>query len=80
VLASDLPPLREAGGAAAVYRPVGDLPAWTEAVLALLDDHQRRTIAWHARRAAGLAHARRFHWSHHVRRLLEIYHSVLVKT
>src|SRR5262249_36280105 len=30
VVASDIPTLREAGGTAAVYCPVGDVPAWAE--------------------------------------------------
>jgi glycosyltransferase involved in cell wall biosynthesis len=38
VIASDLPVLREVGGAAVLYRTVADVPAWTEAVCRLLDD------------------------------------------
>ena len=76
VLASDLAVLREVGGDAAVYRPVGDVAAWTEAALALLDDHRRRSPAWQARRASGIERARRFQWSTHVESLLEIYEAI----
>ncbi len=41
VLASDIPVLREVGGAAASYAPVGDADAWSEAALALLDPTRR---------------------------------------
>ncbi len=77
LLASDLPALREAGGIAAVYCPVGDVPAWSQAALTLLDDYRHQADAWHARRHAGLAHARRFQWSNHVRQLTAIYQDVL---
>jgi glycosyltransferase involved in cell wall biosynthesis len=77
VLASDLPALREVGGAAACYRPVGAVAAWAAAAGELLEQHRRRDAAWHARRAAGLAHAARFGWPAHVDRLVAIYHAVL---
>ena len=38
VVASDIPALREAGGPAAVYAPVGDVGAWSDAVAKLLAD------------------------------------------
>ena len=38
VVASDLPPLREVGGAMASYCPVGDVEAWTSTVSELLDE------------------------------------------
>jgi glycosyltransferase involved in cell wall biosynthesis len=76
LLASDIPVLREVGADAPVYAPVGDIPAWTESALALIDAHRRQTDAWLARRAAGLARAQRFQWSSHVNDLVEIYHSL----
>ena len=77
VLASDLEVLREVGGEAAVYRPVGDIPAWSEAALDLLEHRQGPSDAWRARRAAGLARAPRFRWSAHVDQLVAIYREVL---
>ena len=73
IIASDLPVLREVGGDAPLYRAVGDVPAWTEAVGLLLDIRRRRDETWHARRAAGLEQARRFHWSAHADRLAALY-------
>jgi glycosyltransferase involved in cell wall biosynthesis len=60
VVASDIPPLREAGGAAQVYAPVGDVPAWTEIVSQLLEG---RRIA--PNRADRLAQAEKFSWRNH---------------
>lgn len=79
VLASDLPALREVGGDAAAYCPVGDVPAWTEAAVALLDAHVQRSNAWHARRAAGLERASLFQWPRHARQLAGVYRAVLAQ-
>jgi glycosyltransferase involved in cell wall biosynthesis len=68
LLVSDLPVLREVGGDVAAYRPVGDVPAWVDAALALIDDHSRRD--------AGLARSALFRWEAHVDRLAAIYRDV----
>jgi glycosyltransferase involved in cell wall biosynthesis len=54
VVASDIPPLREAGGPAAVYAPVGEVEAWSSVVVKLLTNpaaapprHDR--LAWAGR-------------------------------
>jgi glycosyltransferase involved in cell wall biosynthesis len=73
VLASDLAVLREVGGQAAMYAPVADVPAWTEAALALLDERQNRPEAWQKRRDLGKAQAGQFSWSAHTNKLVEIY-------
>lgn len=73
VLASDLPVLREVGGDFAFYRPVGDVPGWSSAVLDLLDgsgpgaprEDQRRT--W----------AGQFTWRRFAERLTDVYASIL---
>jgi len=75
LLASDINVLREVGGTAAAYAPVGDIAAWTRAALELLDN--RHTDLHQARRAAGFAQARRFQWSTHVRHLTALYHGLL---
>jgi glycosyltransferase involved in cell wall biosynthesis len=77
VLASDIAALREVGGEAAAYCPVGLVPAWTEASIALLGERRRRADTCLARRAAGLARAASFTWSAHTRKLLEIYNSII---
>jgi glycosyltransferase involved in cell wall biosynthesis len=75
LLASDLTVLREVGGDAPVYRPVADLPAWSEAALSLLAE--RQDAAWHGRRDRGIARARRFDWTHHAAQLAELYREVI---
>lgn len=77
VLASDIPVLREVGGSAVVYRPVGDVPAWTRTALELLDDRRLRNDSFRLRRQAGLSQAARFQWSAHAAKLVEIYRRVL---
>jgi glycosyltransferase involved in cell wall biosynthesis len=77
LLASDIAVLREVGGDAPVYRPVGDVAAWTEAALALIAEVREHPEAALARREAGLAQARRYSWSAHVRQLHAIYQDVL---
>jgi glycosyltransferase involved in cell wall biosynthesis len=68
VIASDIPTLREAGGDAALYRPVADLPAWVDAVDLVL--HYRDRIP---SRELRLAWAARFTWSEHARIIAETY-------
>jgi glycosyltransferase involved in cell wall biosynthesis len=76
LLVSDLPVLREVAGDAALYRLVGDVPAWIEAALALLDDRTRRPDATRVRRDAGLARSAVFHWETHADRLVDLYREV----
>jgi glycosyltransferase involved in cell wall biosynthesis len=74
VLASDIPVLREVAGEAAEYRPVGDVDAWVDGVLRMLDEGVETR---QARRAAGLERARRYGWDSHVEALMAIYREVL---
>jgi glycosyltransferase involved in cell wall biosynthesis len=76
VVASDLPALREVGGAAALYCPVGDTAAWAQAASALLQEHRAKNDSWRARRTAGLARAAEFSWSSHAQKLTEVYRSL----
>jgi glycosyltransferase involved in cell wall biosynthesis len=68
VVASDIPTLREVGGQAAVYRAVGDVDGWTEAVLGVLSgslsvpDQQAR-----------LAQAALYSWDRHASAILGAY-------
>jgi glycosyltransferase involved in cell wall biosynthesis len=68
VIASDLPVLREVGGDAAVYCPVGDVPAWANAVTQLLD-----TPAIVMSRPARVAHAARYSWAAQARTIAAAY-------
>jgi glycosyltransferase involved in cell wall biosynthesis len=68
VVASDLPVLREVGGPAAVYCPVGDVAAWAEVVSRVLTDLRSAPL-----RPDRLAWARRFSWAAHARTVAEAY-------
>lgn len=73
VVASDLPVLREVGGTAATYRPVGDVAAWAEAVLALLATRRDEPAKWVALGGRGREWAARFSWTAYARTMGEIY-------
>jgi glycosyltransferase involved in cell wall biosynthesis len=68
VLASDLPTLREAGGLAAVYLPVGDVAAWADAVTALLARPDAAPPP-----AVRRQQAARFTWAEHARVIADAY-------
>jgi glycosyltransferase involved in cell wall biosynthesis len=68
VVASDLPVLREVGGDASVYCPVGDVPAWTEAIINLLKNPSSAPP-----RPARLAQAGRFSWAAQARTIVSAY-------
>jgi glycosyltransferase involved in cell wall biosynthesis len=68
VLASDLPALREAGGPAALYLPVGDVAAWADTVVAVLDRPDRAPPPETRRRQAA-----RFTWAEHARVIADAY-------
>ena len=73
VLASDIPALREAGGSAAQYCPVGDIPAWIEAACGILRQTPEDRRAWTAR---ATAHTAQFSWSRAMMQTVEIYRRV----
>jgi glycosyltransferase involved in cell wall biosynthesis len=68
VIASDIPALREAGGPAAVYVPVADLAAWTDAVIRVLTNP-----AFPPSREKRLSWARQFTWENHAATIAEAY-------
>jgi glycosyltransferase involved in cell wall biosynthesis len=68
VVASDIPALREVGGAAVVYCPPGDVSAWTATVARLLVDSAAAPPAQER-----LTQARRFTWEAQARTILEAY-------
>ena len=73
VVASDIPVLREVGGPAATYCPVGGIAEWQTAVLALLRDPQSFPP-----RAERLAWAARYTWVEHARVIAEAYRALRV--
>ena len=72
VIASDIPALREAGGPAAAYAPVGDVGAWADAVARVLADPAAAPP-----RAVRLAWAARFSWAAHAETIARAYHRLL---
>ena len=73
VLASDLPVLREVGGDAAVYRPMGDVESWGLAAVEMIGEYLSESDVWQGRRSAGLARSGLFRWKTHAARLVDHY-------
>ena len=74
VVATDIPVFREVGGDAISYCALGDLQAWTEAVLGLLSEQMETQ---ETRRMRGFDRAGSFTWRSHAEQLTEIYRLVL---
>jgi glycosyltransferase involved in cell wall biosynthesis len=74
--ASDIPVLREVGGTAAEYCAVGDIDAWTRAVVALLNERRVAPERWTVRREAGRQQARRFTWERFAATVADAYRAV----
>jgi glycosyltransferase involved in cell wall biosynthesis len=80
VAASDISALREVGGDATTYCPVGDVASWASEVSKLLDERSTGTDRWRARRAAGAIQAHRFSWQEHARRMTDVYLELLAES
>jgi glycosyltransferase involved in cell wall biosynthesis len=76
VIASDIAPLREVGGAAAEYCPIGDTLQFLHAVLHLLKERDDIPSTWQLRRANSLNQASRFTWTAYAAKMVEIYDRV----
>lgn len=76
VVASELPVLREVGGAAASYAAVADVDGWTSVVGDLLVERATAPDHWEQRRRAAVTQARRFTWEECARRMAELYAEV----
>lgn len=76
VVASDIPALREVGGAAAIYCPPGRAPDWVETVAALLHERSAAPASWVKRREAALAQAARFDWWTYAQEMAQHYSQV----
>jgi glycosyltransferase involved in cell wall biosynthesis len=72
VVASDIPALREAGGPAVTYAPVGDVSSWSELVTRMLTDPAAAPA-----RADRLAWAGRYSWAAHAEIIASTYHRLL---
>jgi glycosyltransferase involved in cell wall biosynthesis len=76
VAASNVAALREVGGRAIEYAPVGDVGAWVRTVHRLLEERRKDDTRWQARRWAGVDRARGFTWASFASRIAEIYSEV----
>jgi glycosyltransferase involved in cell wall biosynthesis len=72
LVASDIPALREAGGPAATFAPVGDVGAWADAVRGVLANPDATPS-----RAERLAWSARFSWDAHAETIARAYHTLL---
>jgi len=77
VVASDLPVLREVGGPATAYCPVGGVSAWTESVAELLRERGEQPERWKERQLAAQAWVSRFSWREHARATVRMYKELL---
>ena len=74
VVASDIAALREVGGGAAMYVPVGDLERWADAVVRVaLENPEARE----RRVAAGFKQSAKFTWDEYARNMAALYEEVL---
>jgi glycosyltransferase involved in cell wall biosynthesis len=76
VVASDIPPLREAGGSAAEYCEVGQIGSWRETVVRLLNERANAPTRWQARKAEARRHASAFTWSRNAKLTMDVYRHV----
>jgi glycosyltransferase involved in cell wall biosynthesis len=79
VAASDIPVLREVGGPVASYSPVGDIGAWRQTLLELLQEKRREPSQWESRRERSIAWAGRYSWAENARQTASIYGKVIEK-
>jgi glycosyltransferase involved in cell wall biosynthesis len=73
MVASDIPVLRELGGDAVAYCPLGDVAAWRDMILGLLGERESSPDRWRARQAQGVVRASDFSWSRYAAALAELY-------
>ena len=77
VIASDLPVLREVGGDAVRYCAVGDVDAWSSAIVDVIRERDANGRARLEKRALATAHASRFSWSANAERAAHTYRELL---
>jgi len=76
VVASDIPVLREVGGDAAIFCPVGQIPLWAETAVRLLHEKLAGGESWRLRGLASAGNARRFSWEQAANRTLDLYRRI----
>lgn len=76
VVASDIAPLREAGGPAADYCAVGDVESWAGAVIRLLQERRDSPDTWELRRERVRRHAQGYSWTENANRTILVYNQL----
>jgi glycosyltransferase involved in cell wall biosynthesis len=77
MVASDITPLREVGGGAATYCPVGDAHLFTAAVLRWLAERAQEPTFWQERRLRCITQCSQFSWSAYAAKMAEIYEGMI---
>jgi len=77
VVASDINVLREVGGDAVTYCPMGDVCAWSEKVTELLNEKSERPEQWNRRSERGVEQASKFSWAEYTRKMVSVYERLL---
>jgi glycosyltransferase involved in cell wall biosynthesis len=77
VVASDLPVLREIGGTACMYCPVGDIDQWAQTVGGLVRERAEPHAGLKSCGREALAWVKRFSWAENARQTAGIYQEVL---
>jgi glycosyltransferase involved in cell wall biosynthesis len=80
VVASDIPVLKEVGGAAVTYCAVGDRETWAQTIAQLLTERDSDPVAWRQRRDAGIARAQAFSWSRYTASVCDVYRAIAVRS
>ena len=73
VVASNIPALREVGGAAVSFCEVDDVEDWRTRVATLLVERRDQPAAWASRKAAGVQRAAAFSWSRYAAQIVPLY-------
>jgi glycosyltransferase involved in cell wall biosynthesis len=75
-VASDIPVLREIGGTAVLYCPIGNISIWADTVSSLINQSREEPAQFARRRRAAIAQAALFSCRAHAARMLEVYATV----
>lgn len=77
VVASDIPVMREVGGTAVIFCPVGCHIRWAETIVCLLRNRQKDANRWEKLRVACQERASHYTWHHTATQCLRIYEKIL---
>ncbi len=77
VIASDIDALREVGGKAVSYCPVGDETAWSRTICELLHEREAQPERWEKRRQTSLAQSALFSWSQYTGTMVGLYRGLV---